>query len=797
MLGIRTTLPAQTLTVLDRTTLLPLEGATVTSDPPGLLAITDARGRADLEGFARNATISITHLGYTALVLPPGRRADTTVYLLPRTTALDEVVISASRFLEPRRDAPEHIDLLDRRAIAASDAPTTPAVLQNSGLLFVQQSQMGGGSPVIRGFEASRVLLVVDGVRMNNAIYRSGHLQDLLSVDPNALERIEVISGPGSVVYGSDALGGVVHLVTRVPRFTDTTGVNASGSNWLRASSANASFTAHATVELRGRRWAGLTGISAGSFGDLRQGNQRGAIWGDHGLRTFTVRTIDGVDSVVANPDPNVQGPSGYQQIDLLQKVLHRSRGGALHGLNLQLSTGSELPRYDRLSEFELDSTGVVVPAQAEWYYGPPRRVLAAYTLEWERVRGTFSKARITPSYQWIEQSRHTRGYGSAQRGHRTERVGVFGLSADFEKGMGRHELRYGAEHYANTVSSTAYREHIVTGVNSYLATRYPNGGSTMHTTAAFFLHTFEASERFILSAGLRFSAVELRARFNNPDEFDWLNGEFAQRNTAFNWRFGTVLMPGTGWRLSALVSTGFRAPNVDDLAKVFDSTPGTVIVPNPHLRPETTTNFELGVEKILAGRHTMEVSLFHSLYHSALVVGDHTFNGADSIDYDGVLSRVTALTNAREAYLHGAQARVELAFSERLTFRSTLTYTYGRIRTDSTDLPLDHVPPLYGRTGLEWQAKRVRAECYALYNGWKHPDDYSQLSGSEDNLRYATERGTPAWYTVNVRCSFAFTQKWSAQAACENVLDTYYRTFSSGISAPGRNVQMSVRFMW
>ncbi|NJN34367.1 MAG: TonB-dependent receptor plug domain-containing protein [Saprospiraceae bacterium] len=69
----------------------------------------------------------------------------------------------------------------------------------------------------MRGFEASRVLLVVDGVRMNNLIYRSGHLQNAITVDQNMLDRVEVLFGTASTVYGSDALGGVVHFFTKKP----------------------------------------------------------------------------------------------------------------------------------------------------------------------------------------------------------------------------------------------------------------------------------------------------------------------------------------------------------------------------------------------------------------------------------------------------------------------------------------------------------------------------------------------------------------------------------------------------
>lgn len=786
---------AQTVVVTDQATLRPIDGASVTSDQPQASAITNAKGEVDLDRFSGALNITIAHLGFWSVNMSYAElRAAGNVRLAQRSFALDEFVASASRFEERKRDVPEHIDVIKRRDIAFLDQQTTPDLLQNSGTLFVQRSQMGGGSPVIRGFEANRVLLVVDGVRMNNAIYRAGHLQDLMTVDQNALERIEVVSGPGSVVYGSDALGGVVHLMTRKSAFNDTSGMAVGGGVYLRTSTANNEKTTSATVELRGRKISSLTSITASDFGNLRQGSTRNPFQGDWGLKPFTVVTTDGTDAVKPNEDWNVQDPTAYKQLDVLEKLRVRTGRSTVHQLNVQLSATNDVPRYDRLSEYSLDTLGNYVPVQAEWYYGPQKRVLAAYTLELHRDHGIFGTARITPSVQAIEQSRHSRGFGSSRIGHNIETVNVFGFNADLEKRIGKHEIRYGLEYYANGVTSDAYREQIRTGEITYRTTRYPGGGSTMNSVAAYVSHTMEVSEKVVLSEGLRFSKVDLSSTFNDDQDFQFLNGTHTQSNSAANWRIGLIYLPGHDWRFHAMASTGFRAPNVDDMGKVFDSTPGTVIVPNTELKPETTTNFEAGASKTINSRFTFEGTAFYTLYSNALTVGDHTVNGADSIDYDGTLSKVTALVNKREAYIYGAQGQVVLAFDEHFTLRSGLTYTYGRVKTDTTDYPLDHIPPVYGRTGIEWRASKVRAELYTLYNGWKRLSQYNLVAGSEDNIQYATAEGSPAWFTLNARVAYAFTRTISVQMGLENILDTNYRTYASGVSAPGRNFQVSVR---
>lgn len=111
----------------------------------------------------------------------------------------------------------QQASILEAAKIKFFSQPTMAEVLSQSGQVLVQKSQLGGGSPILRGFEANKVLLVVDGIRMNNAIYRGGHLQNVISVDNNFIEKIDILFGSQSVAYGSDAFGGVMHFHTLKP----------------------------------------------------------------------------------------------------------------------------------------------------------------------------------------------------------------------------------------------------------------------------------------------------------------------------------------------------------------------------------------------------------------------------------------------------------------------------------------------------------------------------------------------------------------------------------------------------
>ena len=280
------------------------------------------------------------------------------------TSYFEEVVVSATRDGEKRKNIGQQILKLDKAFIENSQSQSMADVLSNSGEVFVQKSQQGGGSPVIRGFEASRILLAVDGVRMNNLIYRGGHLQNIITVDPYCLERAEVLYGPASVMFGSDALGGVVHMMTKRPEFAIDGVRNVSGSFFTRYSNVNNESTSGITINIGGSKIASLTSFTYSTFGDLRSGTTQNPFAGFmYGERNYYIDRINGKDSVVKNADRFMQVSSGYRQYNLLQKLSLKSGLYTTHTLNLQFNNTSDVPRYDRLTDI---SEGAL--KYADWY---------------------------------------------------------------------------------------------------------------------------------------------------------------------------------------------------------------------------------------------------------------------------------------------------------------------------------------------------------------------------------------------------------------------------------------------
>lgn len=718
---------------------------------------------------------------YFAIPLLPKAQTDTDT----SNTKLNDVIVYANKFPERSRHIAQFVTQI-RKPYALNLQPNAADVLINDGNVFVQKSQQGGGSPVIRGFEASRVLLMVDGVRMNTAIFRTGHVQNILTVDNMILDRMEVLYGPSSTLYGSDALGGVVNMTTINPKLSGQNKTMISGSATARYASANDEQRINAIINAGGKQWALLTSITYGEFGDMVQGDNRRAAYPDFGKQYTIVKRFGDRDSLLANPDPNKQVSSGYKQFDVLQKFLYQPKENIQHILNLQFSSTNDIPRYDRLTD-----TAGGKPVFAEWYYGPSIRNMVAYHFTANKLNGFFTDIKITANYQDVRESRITRRLNSSNKDFRWERVDVFGINADLKHYSEKNELHIGADSYTNFVTSTAERRNISTGAPSRISTRYSDGPTRMSWNAVYAQHTYKISKAFTLNEGIRLNHVALNAVFADTALTKFPFTAVKQDNFAVTGNIGLIYGNDKGTRVALVFSSGFRNPNVDDLSKVFDSRTGIVVVPNPGLKPEYTYNGEINFNHN-GSNWTVGGSLFTSKFTNAIVVGPFKFNGQDSIIYDGVMSRVLAAQNQANANLFGLSINASWTFAKNTTIDGVFTYTKGDYSNAGETVPLDHVPPSYGRYGIRHTEKKWQAEFYSLFNGWKRIEDYSP--SGEDNAQYATVDGMPAWMTFNLRAAVNITNTVMLQLLAENITDLNYRYFSSGFSAAGRNIVMSLK---
>lgn len=713
---------------------------------------------------------------------------------------LDEVNALGNRYVAGPAWQSRPVFTISSGRIAETNPQTSADLLTADGRLTVQKSQMGGGSPSIRGFESSRILLLVDGVRMNNLIYRSGHLQNVITIDPSVIEKVDILYGPSSVVYGSDALGGALAFHTRNPELADK-GVLFKGAAGLRYGSVNDETAGHLEFNIAGTRFASFTSLSFSRFGDLRSGRSKNPFLKDdeYIYRQYDVAHTDGEDVLIANPHRWDEINSGYTQYDFLQKFLIKQSDRIHHGINFQFSNTTDIPRYDRLTDMKGDK-----PKFAQWYYGPQRRIMGVYTLTLNNCLGA-DLASVAVSYQNILESRHNRKFGNLWLGNRNERVNIAALNADWIKQIdSRNSITVGLDGSLQFLKSTANSENINTGELKALDTRYPDGHNHMHSIELFAVHRCTLSDKWTLNDGLRLGFSSLRSTFVSREFYPFLAdyvGKIKQDNLVYCANIGVNYMPAAGWNLALDISTGYRVPNIDDLAKVFDSQPGMVVVPNPDIRPEKTAGANFHVSFLSGKVVEWDASLFGTYMFDAIALAPALFNGQEQMMYDGEPSDVYSSRNNRLAYVAGASTSLTVHISRHFKADGAVTYTYGNIlgNKDEKKMPLDHVAPLFGRVGVTYSTTgdKVKAEVYSLFNGSKPLSRYN-LNG-EDNIGYATVKGTdgkglPAWFTLNLRVSYRPHPAITLQGGIENLLDTEYRTFGSGINAPGRNFYAALR---
>jgi hemoglobin/transferrin/lactoferrin receptor protein len=328
--------------------------------------------------------------------------------------------------------------------------------------------------------------------------------------------------------------------------------------------------------------------------------------------------------------------------------------------------------------------------------------------------------------------------------------------------------------------------------MRSAIATRYSDGPTNMSNYALYAQHTQFLKGNWVLNSGLRLNNVQLNANFKDTALMRFPFTDANQNNTALTGNLGMAYNGADGLRITFGVSSGFRAPNVDDLTKVFDTRTGYVVVPNEDLKPEYTYNAELNVSKTTSN-YSIGASLFYTWFRNALVVDKFKWNNASAILYQGIMSDVYATQNKAKAVVYGFNVNGSANLSPNTTLAATYTYTKGTYQNGLVEMPLDHIPPTYGRVGLKHDVKKFSAELFTLFNGWKRIEDYN-LNG-EDNEIYATKDGMPAWQIWNINTNYQLTKKLIFSFQIENIADLNYRYFASGISALGRNYLVQARY--
>ena len=737
-------------------------------------SFSNIQGDVDLSVFKGNDTINIQHPSFKKLVIIKNK-INQKIILENLIIEIDEVVISVNRWQESLNEVTNKNLLIDRNLIEKNSPQTSADLLEKTGEVYVQKSQLGGGSPMIRGFSANRILLSIDGIRLNNIIYRGGNIHNIISIDPNILEGVEILFGPASVMYGSDAIGGGINFKIKDPTFKLKKLI--TGSQNIQYNSSNNSKIYNINIELGNKNISNISSFSMSSYDDLLSGAKR-IKYRNFGLREeFVVRdNINDKDVIIKNNNPNKQVESGYSQLNLINKTNYKINDSKNIIYGIYYSKSSDIPRYDRLIQYD----DILTPKYAEWFYGPSIFFMNKIQFNSFTKNKFFDAYKIIIANQKLKESRNSRKFNDYFLNQRDENVNITSLNIDFDKKLENKEFYYGFESIYNYVKSSASSKNISDNSTSSISTRYPDGG-TRYISNSVYISFKNSFKKIKFNAGLRGNISNLKGILSgNFYDFDF--NEIQLNNASLSGNFGLRYDKGISV-LKFQYSNGYRTPNLDDVGKVFDSEPGNLIIPNPNLKPEIANNFEINYE-VSGKKILIKNSIYYIRLKDAITRSLTRFNNQDSIMYDGTLSRVQTLTNTGKANVYGFSNKISYLISKKLKFINTISYNYSNDIINKK--PLRHSPPLFGKFEISYKTKSIELIYDLKYNGKKSIENFSD---SELNKLYLyTEDGSPSWKTHNISIIYNINYFIKANFSVKNIFDLHYRTYSSGISAPGRN---------
>ena len=800
---------SQKITIVDSTSGRPIRAVLVFDSEKINRTISNRNGTVYLNSFKDSDSIIFAHIVYQRKAFSYKSLNDgDKIILSPKALGLNEVVLSVSRNMQNVATLSRKVSVINRNSFNLDLPRNTAEMLYHGGGIHVQKSQSGGGSPLIRGFEANRVLLVIDGVRMNNAIYRSGHVHNAISIDANSLERTEVIFGPSSVGYGSDALGGVIHFYTKTPRlnkdeFFDYT--KSISYNFKDQSKVN-----NYSLELSKKNWASYTSYTKSDFGDVHMGKVRNHGYNDWGLVNYYSENIDGkfFENQSLNNNPNLQRNTAYKQKDFIQKFNFKIFKTARLILNFQFSESSNINRFDKLSEKNEDGTLKF----AEWYYGPQKRSFISSKLSFQ-AKKLFDRADIIFAFQKIDESRNKRKFGSNLLNIQDENLNVFSINSDFFKRIDRQKsIAYGFELTNNQLKSDGFESMINSDYLNSSLSRYPNDGSSYRSLAGYFNYKKFINVKTNYDFGLRISNISIKANwdynFFNSDYDDKYDALFFQQfdglemtNSSVTGSLGIVHRMNDFNKLSLNVSSGFRSPNIDDIGKIRENS-GILNVPNTELKPEYVYTLDFGWSKYNKNFRT-NFNIYYTILNGT-IGRDYYMGASNRILYDEELVQTMANFNLGNSNIYGGNFDFKTRVLDNILINGSITYTKGSNLKDM--LPMPSIPPLFGNIKFKIINEKSQYQLSYRFSSSKDPSTYSiggedgldetpMIIDSNGNIQYL---GMPSWGVFQLSSLFKtnlLKRPIDFKIILDNIFDIHYREFASGISSPGRSLNLVAIF--
>jgi len=699
-------------------------------------SVSDKSGNFKISGIKPgNYKLMASMVGYLIyekeIEVSSGSILNLNVYLQPTNITLNnEIVITARRAASNEFTTPEAISVVNQQIIEEESPRSVPEALTGTTGVFLQKTNHGGGSPIIRGLIGNQNLLMVDGIRLNNATFRSGPNQYLNTIDPNLVDKMEVVRGSGSVLYGTDALGGVVQVITRNPSFADS-GFMAGANLYGKMVSENMEKSGRAEVNLASKKIAFLGGYTYHDFGDIVAGDTLGK-----------------------------ETPTGYTEYSADGKLLVKLPKNNELTIAYQYDRLNNVPRYDK-----------IVSGYSFYHFDPQIRQLGYLKLKTYHKNKWISQINFTASFNQSDESRKIQKNGQSKIRYEHDKVNTWGGTMEIcSYPLEDWKIVSGIDYYYDKVISGAVE--VNNGTESIKRGLYPNG-STSASIAVFTSHTFTV-QNFSFILGGRFNTFDVKAT-------DEVFGNVDVKPSAVVGNASVVYDLKSHINLIGSVYSAFRAPNISDLSS-FGTFNYGIEVPNKDLKPEKSLNTEIGI-KAKYDRFSGSLYLFRNYLTDLIGNAKSTWDGLDSIDGEKVYRK----ENYASAFLKGIEAEAQYKFISWLMAYGNLTYTYGQ--NEDLKEPLSRIPPLNGKIGLHFQSNPgfwSRVE-------WLSAAKQDRLSSGDEADSRIPKGGTPGWNILNLSAGYTW-KWLHITAGLNNIFNKAYRTHGSGVDGYGRSVWLAMK---
>jgi outer membrane receptor protein involved in Fe transport len=655
----------------------------------------------------------------------------------------DAVVISATREEKLNQQVAASVTTLSQHDLVTLSPRSTPEALMGSSGVWVQKTNHGGGSPIIRGLVGNQVLLLVDGIRLNNSTYRYGPNQYLSTVSPWLLDRIEVVRGGGSVMYGSDALGGSVQLLSKTPSFSVSNKLMASGKTFGKWMSAGMEKSGGVELNASNAHVAFTGGLSVHDFGDIVAGDRYGTL-----------------------------APTGHQEQSVNAKMLVRTKTGEVFTGAYQQTAQHRVPRYDQ----------VVLGNYARYEFDPQIRQLAYVRWEKASTVPVVSNIRLTGFWHRAMERIIAQRNGSVMEKTNTDQTSSIGFTAEATSLITKNWVaQSGIEWYHDYVSSTALERDVQNNEEESVRGSYANG-STAGSLSLFSHHELSV-RRLTLAAGGRLSSF---ATTVSDPVFG--NQSLSPHAAVFTGSVRYALPSGLSFL--GITNSGFRAPTVDDMSK-FGPVEATVFeVPGTSLKPESSFTVESGI-RVDRKTWLFKTVVYRMGLSNLIDRKPALYEGASQVDGRNVYQK----QNVGQAYVWGVESEGQWQLTKKLLMGGNATYTYGQNKTASD--PMRRIPPAFGRAYSQWNGKRFWSRLE-----WQAAGSQKRLAkGDKSDVRISSrlvDGVFQGWDTWNLYVGYTIPQlHLNLQVSLQNALDASYRLYASGVDAYGRNLQVFIQWQW